>query len=130
MSPHRKRCAVRRVLQELNEKTTHHPQRRRNTVFDPHLQDYVTKKLKRRTHLQSVLSTEPNKYDFEWFGDGMETTPKTNLRFWFQNCNGLVTKGDTREFQFDVANMADSGVNYFSFLETCVNSNKPDYAKK
>ena len=88
------------------------------------------KKIKKRTYLQSVLSAEPNKYDFEWYGDEMDRVPKNNLHFWFQNCNGLINRGDTREFQFDIANMADCGINYFSFSETCVNSNKPGYTRK
>ena len=49
---------------------------------------------------------------------------------WFQNCNGLVKKGDINEFQFDMANMADEGINYFSFSETCVNTSKFGFSSK
>ena len=125
-----KRCTVRRVLREAKQSQVHQHQRQRSTFFNPYLQEYVTKRIRKRTHLQTVLSTKPQKYDEEWIGDSTQVVPKKNLRFWFQNVNGLIHKGDTREFQFDIANMADSGINYFSFSETCVNSNKAGYHSK
>ena len=60
----------------------------------------------------------------------MGIAPKKHLRLWFQNCNGLVHKGDMREYQFDLANIADHSVNYMSFTETCVNSSKLGYHTK
>ena len=123
MSRHGKRCAVRRVLREAKQSQVHQHQRHRNTFFNPYLQEYVTKRIRKRTHLQTVLSNEPNKYDSEWIGDSTDKIPNKQLRSWFQNANDLIHKGDTREFQFDLANMADSGINYFSFSETCINTN-------
>lgn len=35
-----------------------------------------------------------------------------------------------RGFQFEIATMADAGINYYSLTETCVNVNKPGYSKK
>lgn len=130
MSRHGKRCAVRRVLREAKPSKVHQNNRHRSTFFNPYLQEYVTKRIRKRTQLQTVLSSEPNKYDTEWIGDSTEKIPNKQIRFWFQNANGLIHKGDIREFQFDLANMADSGINYFSFSETCINSNKAGYHSK
>ena len=130
MSRPKKQCKVRRVLREAKKSTLHQPQRHRNTFFNLYLQEYVTKRIRKRMHLQTVLSSAPNKYDNEWFGDSTDNVPKKSLRFWFQNTNGLVHKGDVRELQFDVANMADAGINYFAFTETCINSNKKGFHGK
>lgn len=118
------------MLREAKQSALYQPQRHRNTFFNPYLQEYVTKRIQKRMQLQTVLSAEPNKYDKEWFGDSLDAVPKKHLRLWFQNVNGLIHKGDTREFQFNIANMADAGVNCFAFTETCVNSNKSGFHGK
>ena len=60
----------------------------------------------------------------------MQNISNKSIRFWYQNCNGLINKNDVRGFQFEIASMADAGVNYFSFAETFINVNKPGYARK
>ena len=132
MSPKRARCKVKRVLYEAKQSTLHQePKRVRHTTFNPYLQEYVTKRIRKRAHLQTVLSNEPDKYDDKWFwrlhGDCHEKEFEIMASC---NCNGLLYKGDIREFQFDVANIADNGVSYILFTETCVNSSKLDYHTK
>ena len=95
--------------------------------------EFVTlteKKNKKRIKLQTRLTEQQDIYDDKWIGDSMESSKKQTIRFWYQNCNGLLTKNDIREFQFDIATLADLGVNYFSFAETCINVNKPGFQNK
>lgn len=130
MSRHGTKSTVRRVLREAKLSTVHQHQRQRQTFLNPYLQEYVTRRIRKRVQLQTVLSNEPCKYDCVRFGDSTENITNKNLRFWFQNTNGLIRKGDIKEFQFNIVNMTDSGINYFSFSETCVNSNKAGYHRK
>ena len=131
MSSKKDRCRVKRILQEAKQHTLHHEQRRlRHTVYNPYLKEYVTKRIKKRRYLQTVLANDPNVNDEVWYGDSMEKAPRKHLRIWFQNSNSLIHNGDTREFQYDVANIADNGVNYMSFSETCINHSKPGYPSR
>ena len=131
MSRRRNRCRAPKILNYGTEDTLHSRRKtKRNTVFNPYINEYVAKKTRKKKYLQTVLSSEPDRYDNVWFGDSIEDAPKKYLRFWFQNCNSLVKKGDVREFQMDIATMADSGINYFGFSETCVNHSKPGYSSK
>ena len=76
-----------------------------------------------------TLENDPNVYDKNWIGDEISENRNECIRFWFQNCNGLVKKNDLIEFEYDIAMLADRDVNYISFTETCVNSNKPGYTR-
>lgn len=60
----------------------------------------------------------------------MQSASNDTVRFWFQNCNELVHKNDICEFEYDVAMLADKGINFMSFSETCINSNKPGFTRK
>lgn len=88
------------------------------------------KKCKQKIKLQSTLNENSDVYDDQWVGDSLTSNNDDYIRIWYQNCNGLIHKNDIRGFQFEIAAMADEGVNYFSFSETCLNTNKPGYSKK
>ena len=70
MSPARNQCKAGSVLQEVEHMALHDTRGgKRNTVFNPYLNEYVTKRTKKHRYLQTVLATSPNKYDNEWIGD-------------------------------------------------------------
>ena len=72
MSNLQNECRGDAVLHEVNQEALHDgEQRRRNTVYNPYLKEYVSKRSKKYRYLQSVLATNPNKYDMEWYGDSM-----------------------------------------------------------
>ena len=41
-------------------------------------------------------------------------------RFWIQNVNSMVQNNDFHTFQYEIANLADKGINYFSMTETLI----------
>lgn len=130
MSRHKKKGKGSAILREARRRSLPHPQGNCLKAFASDLQNLQSKKDKRRLQLQTRLTKQPNIYDDQWIGDSMNTMKKKTIRFWYQNCNGLITKNDISEFQFDVATLADLGVNYFSFAETCININKPGFQNK
>ena len=131
MSRSRKRCKAPKVLHELEDTNLHSRRKqRRNLVYNPYLKEYVAKRTRKKRYLQTVLDGDPDRHDDKWVGDSGLDRSSGNMRLWFQNCNSLVKKGDVREFQYDIANMADAGVNYFGFSESCININKYGYANK
>ena len=128
MSRKRAKGKVASVLKEARRRTL--PQMKHLKKVDvSSLPPLEKKKLQKRIQLQMTLERDPDKYDEAWIGDEMGPQDKTSIRFWFQNCNGLVHRNDIREFEYDVAMMADKGVNYMSFSETCVNTNKAGYTR-
>lgn len=96
-------------------------------AFASEIDSIEKKKSKRKTNLQSTLNENSDVYDDQWVGDVLQTTNDDYIRIWYQNCNGLIQKNDVRGFQFEIAALADEGVNYFSFSETCINTNKPGF---
>ena len=89
-----------------------------------------TTKEKKKRKIQMTLDRDPDIYDEHWIGDSIQQQRKENIRFWSQNYNGMVHKSDVREFEYDVAMLDDKSINYISFNETCVNTNKPGYSRK
>ena len=65
-----------------------------------------------------------------WIGDSIQSQKSDNIWFWFQNCNMMVYKNDIREFEYDIALLAEKDINNISFSETCINTNKPGYVRK
>ena len=119
------------MLHEAKQQNLHQTLRRlRHTVLNPYLKEYVTKRIKKKQYLHTVLANDPNADDKGWFGDSIEKASCKHLRIWFQNSNGLIHKGDRREFQCDLANFVDNGVNYVSISETCFNHSKPGYTTR
>ena len=117
------------ILRETNT-VAHIP--RRNTRFNPYKNSYVqTNVAKQKKYFQMRLAHGQQILDDTWVGDNFDTTAKKkSIRFWMQNVNGLVYKGQVQDFQLDMATVADKGVNYFSMSETCVNTNKYGYAQE
>lgn len=77
------------------------------------------------------ISHGTHTHDDIWVGDYITSIQKSkSIRFWSQNVNGLIYKGNLQEFQLDMANVADQGVNYFAMSETCVNTNKQGYTQQ
>ena len=66
-------------MRDAKLSTVHQHQRQRKTFFDPYLQEYVTKRIRKRVNLQTVLSNEPSKYDEEWIGDSTDKVPNKHL---------------------------------------------------
>ena len=102
----------------------------RHVRHNPYTNEYIAKrrKLTKKYH-QLRLQNGDHKYDDVWVGDEMDTgRAKHNVRFWMQNVHGLVQGNNIHDFQFDIATLADKNVNYFTFTETCVNTNKPGYS--
>ena len=131
MSRTRRRCKAPKVLHEIEDKDLHSRRKqRRNLVYNPYLKEYVAKRTRKKRYLQTVLDGDPYRHDGKWVGDSGEQRSSGNMRLWFQKCNSQVKKGDVREFQYDIANMADAGVTYFGFSESCINTNKYGYANK
>ena len=131
MSSKQDKCRVRRVLHEAKQQTLHNaPRRLRHTVYNPYLKEYVTKRTKKKKYLQTVLASDPNVHDNIWFGDPLDVSSTKDMRLWFQNCNSLLHQGDAQEFQYDIANFMDNGVNYISISESCINHSKPGYTSR
>ena len=118
------------MLREARRQHLPEPQRKCLAAFASEIANIENKKNKKRIQLQSTLTDQPDVYDNHWIGDSIETKKQKAIRIWYQNCNGLIQQNDIRAFQFDIATLADLGVNYFSFSETCVNINKPGYVTK
>ena len=76
------------------------------------------------------MDNNPDKCDEHWIGYEMKDKKNGVVRMWFQNCNGLVHKNDVKEFEYDIAMLADHGINYMSFTESCINSNKPGFTRE
>jgi len=67
-------------LKDVTEDTLHSRRKsKRNTVFNPYINEYVAKKTRKKKYLQTVLSSEPDRYDNVWFGDSIEDAPKKYL---------------------------------------------------
>ena len=126
MSPYRKKGLSTWVMQEaLRNERPEEGQRCRKTTYDADAKKYATAKKKQLRRLQLVLDNSRDINDNVWVGDTALTNSQKHIRIWFQNVNGIVKKNDTQEFQYNIATMADAGVNYFAFTETNLNTNKP-----
>ena len=77
-----------------------------------------------------ILGKTADRNDNVWVGDSALSNSRKHIRIWFQNVNGLVKKNDTQEFQYNIATMADAGVNFFAFTEINLNTNKPGLQNK
>ena len=98
-------------------------------IDDDSLRKNEQKKQNKKVQLHLTLDNDPDRYDDHWIGDEMLEKSQNMIRMWFQNCNGLVHNNDMKEFEYDVAMLADRGINYMSFSETCVNSSKPGFIR-
>ena len=117
MSRKRRKCKASKILHDLEQEALHtRGKPRRHMVYNPYTKEYVSRKTGKKRYLQTVLAGNPDKYDSVWVGDEIDLEQKKYLRFWLQNSNSLVKNGDLQEFQFDIANLADAGENYFSFM--------------
>ena len=130
MSRKRSKGKVSCILREARRRALPSHDRNLTNQFQSELPSLETKKMKKRVQLQTTLNEQKSVYDDTWVGDNMDRSSDKIIRFWYQNCNGLIHKNDIRGFQFEIATMADAGVNYFSLTETCINVNKPGYSKK
>lgn len=130
MSRNRKKGKISCILREARRRTLPRRDRNLSKQFLSELPSLESKKTKKRLQLQTILHEQKSIYDNVWVGDELDHSSQKSIYFWFQNCNGLIHKNDIRGFQFEIASMADAGINYFSFAETCININKPGYSKK
>lgn len=47
--------------------------------------------------------------------------PRHATRFWFQNCNGLITANDNLKFQHEIQTYVEKGIHFISLAETRLN---------
>ena len=96
----------------------------RQTIYNKDTKKYESIRKQKRKKLQLVLEKNPDRNDTEWVGDHALSNSTKHIRLWFQNVNGMLKKNDLTEFQYNIATLADSGVNYFAFTESNINANK------
>ena len=112
MSRKKSRGKMSRVLREARREVLPISEKKLKQ-FQSDLPKINEMKTKRKIQLQSVLDEKKSVYDENWIGDSMNNVSKKAIRFWYQNCNGLIKKNDVRGFQFEVATMADAGIIFF-----------------
>ena len=96
----------------------------RQTIYNKDTKKYESIRKQKRKKLELVLEKNPDRNDTEWVGDHALSNSTKHIRLWFQNVNGMLKKNDLTEFQYNIATLADSGVNYFAFTESNINANK------
>ena len=79
------------VLHEARRRSLPEKKYQRN-INENSLQKIQDKKTKKKLNLQLTLENDPNVYDKNWIGDEISENRNECIRFWFQNCNGLVKK--------------------------------------
>ena len=131
MSPRRTNGNAIWVMQEASRYSLPEEEmKRRRTVFNKETKKYEGARSTKIRKLQFVLNKNKDRNDNVWVGDNALSSSSKHIRFWFQNVNGLLKRNDMTELQYNIASMADSGVNYFAFTESNLNVNKPGLPSK
>lgn len=112
------------IFIKLEETPINPPLRR--SVYNPYKDEYVAKKKSQQKLLHQMrLQHGDGPHDSIWVGDTADQPKPGMIRFWIQNVNSLVQNNDYHTLQFELANLADKSINYFSLTETCINTNRP-----
>lgn len=131
MSPSGRTGSASWVMQEaLRQTLPEEEPRRRKTMYNKETKKYEVAQKQKLRKLQFVLEKTGDRNDNVWVGDTALSNSRKHIRIWFQNVNGLVKRNDIQEFQYNIAKMADAGVNVFAFTETNLNTNSPGLSNK
>lgn len=96
--------------------------------YNPYKKQYQNK-TKKSTHeattqLQYDLQIEP---DNTWIGDKMLDKPSESCtRFWLQNARGLPTTLGGNLFRYDLTNIRNNNIHYYSMPESKINTSNSD----
>jgi len=98
----------------------------RKTIWNPYKGVYQARQPARKTskeklYTQMKLCAEENTQDILWIGDEMtEKCEDGVFRIWLQNWNGFE-KVNKDSIMFDLANIIDNNIHYYSIPESTVN---------
>ena len=94
--------------------------------YNPYNKTYVKPK---KTRIQNkptrplIHYSSLNDSDNTWIGDDLSSKPQQNhTRFWYQNCQGMVTTRDINQYHFEMQKYIDNNIHYLAFTETRINS--------
>ena len=112
--------------------TTLHNEKRK-TIYNPYKKQYELKE-KRRILAEPGCPQVKFKRDLTtdsiWIGDTMHyNNMNGTVRIWSQNWNG-IEKNDSRKFQYDLYEMQQKHIHYFSVIESTVNTGNKQFVQK
>ena len=108
-------------------------EQKRKSIYNPYKRKYEVK-MKMPIPEESVYQLFKLKRNLTsddiWVGDSMQyDNLKNNLRIWVQNWNGLE-KTDMNKFQYDLYEMKRRDIQYFSIIESTVNTTNKHVTQK
>ena len=97
---------------------------KQDVIYNPYTKTYIPKsntsrKTKQIRQLQ-YAADDPNNYS--WIGDPIQVpAPRQVTRFWYHNCNGMITANDRMRFQHEISSYINKDIHFISLTETRLN---------